>query len=155
LSLRFVYGGPSNSENNDILRSYVVSRINGDESVYADCGSLGVMDGDKIIGAVLFHNWSEEYSIVELSAAADRADWLSRKTLKEIFGICFDQLGVNQTFARHSVDNKIVERIFRFLGGKQIILPNMRGRGKDESLMLLTADEWLKFKIKGESHGLS
>ena len=155
LAVSFIYGGPSNVAVNDLLRTYVVSRLHGDESVYAECGSLGVVSDEKILGAVLFHNWSDEYSIIELSAASDSAAWLPKKTLKEIFGICFDQLKVNQVFARHSVENKIIERIFKFIGGSQIILPNMRGKNRDESLMMLTEQQWRSCKLQEVKNGIS
>lgn len=142
LAARFIYGGLSNVPTNNLLRSYVVSRLHGDESVYADCGSLGVVRDGKILGAVLFHNWQPDYGTIELSAAADSPRWLSRKTINEVFRLCFEQFDCQQVYSRMAADNIRAAKIYDFLGFKRITLPNMRGAGRDEFLMLLTRQEW-------------
>jgi RimJ/RimL family protein N-acetyltransferase len=147
LSRSFVYGNRANPEINNLLRRYVATRLHGDESVYADCGSLGIVSDKKLLGAVLFHNWQPDFGTIELSAAADSPRWLLKQTIREIMGICFDQLQCQQIFSRMAADNERAAQIYEFLGFNCILLPNMRGAGKHEYLMLLTVDEWRENKL--------
>ena len=61
--------------------------------------------------------------------------------------ICFEQHKCQQIVSRMARDNERAIKIYRFLGFKGILLPNMRGSGKHEWLMLLTSDQWKANKL--------
>jgi len=148
LALNFIYGNPSAPALNKILCDYVSFRISRrPQHTFGPCGSLGIRRGDTILGVVVFHNWMPEHGIIELSAAADSAAWLCKRSIREIMTICFVQHACQQIVSRMAVDNDRAIKIYDFLGFDTIILPNMRGRGKHEQLRLLTDEQWAKHKF--------
>ena len=152
MSHKFVYGNETTPKTNGYLQKYVALRVFGKENDFGPSGSLGVWDGNrKILGAVIFHGWQPDYGVIELSAAADSPKWLSRRAIREIMGICFDQHKCQQVVSRMATDNARAIKIYDFIGFKKLLLPNMRGRGRDEWLMLLTRDEWAASKLNKEN----
>jgi RimJ/RimL family protein N-acetyltransferase len=154
LSLDFVAASyKSNPELNAALSRYVANRIATTVEAFGPCGSLGVVRNDNVIAAVVFHNWVPDYGVIELSAAADDPRWLARKTIRQIMTICFDQHKCQQIYARIEADNRRACQIFDFLKFSKMVLPNMRGRGQDEALYMMTADEWGGHKLNEEKNG--
>jgi hypothetical protein len=149
----FIYGNKSNPELNAALCIYVAHRIFGQENDFGPCGSLGILDGDTLLGAVVFHNWQDEYGTIEISAAADNPRWLSKATIREIMRICFDLHRCQTLVVRQAQDNNRASKIFRFLGFKEILLPNMRGKNKHEILFLMTVDEWRSHRLYEVNNG--
>ena len=43
--------------------------------------TLGVVDGERLIGGLVFHNHDPEAAIIEISGAAIDPRWLTRETL--------------------------------------------------------------------------
>ncbi len=103
---------------------------------------LAVADGDVIVGAVLFHNYSPQFGTIEISAASDSKRWLTRAILREMFGFAFDQLGCQAVVARMDAD-KPLTRIFTAYGFKRYDIPRLRGRDTVEAVMVLSDCDWL------------
>ena len=125
-------------------------KIYGGPNDFGPCGTLGVFDKGNLIAGVVFHNWQDEYGVIEISAAADDARWLTKTVIRTIMAIVFDQHGCQQLATRQAVENERAVKNYRFLGFTEIILPNMRGTGQHELLMLLTADEWRGHKLNNQ-----
>ena len=68
-------------------------------------------------------------------------------------GICFVQHNCQQIVSRMAVNNERAIKIYKFLGFTSVTLPNMRGSGKHELLMLLTSDQWKAHKFSEAPHG--
>ena len=115
---------------------------------FGPSGSMGIFRGSKLIAVVVFHSWQPEYGVIEISAAALSPAWLTRRTINEIMTNCFERLDCQQIVSRMAVENKRAIQIYKFLGFQPLLLKNMRGRGKDEWLFLLTSDQWNNSKIK-------
>ena len=108
---------------------------------------MGIFKNKKLIAAIVFHGWQPEYGVIEISAAATNAAWLSKRTIREIMAVCFDQHGCQQIVSRMATDNSRAIQIYEFLGFQKVLLPNMRGSGKHEWLMLLTKDQWATHRL--------
>ena len=108
---------------------------------------MGVFKNDTLIAAVVFHSWLPDYGIMEISAAATNPQWLTKTTIREIMANCFESHNCQQLVSRMAVDNERAVKIYKFLGFTSVLLPNMRGRGKDEFLMLLTKEQWHAHKL--------
>ena len=147
MKLNFLYGNLQNLRLNRILCNYVACRVFNREHDFGPCGSIGVLQGDRLLGVVVFHNWLPEYGIIELSAAADSPKWLCRRSIKEIMTICFEQHGCQQVVSRMAIENTRAIQIYDFLGFDTIVLPNMRGSGKHEHLKLLTKEKWAAHRL--------
>jgi len=82
----------------DLMAAWVRARIPFmDPDGFGPCQAIGVVDGrGKIVGGVVFHNWSHHYRSIEMSASADSAKWLSRRIITGILSYPFEQLGVTR-----------------------------------------------------------
>jgi RimJ/RimL family protein N-acetyltransferase len=143
----------SNPTLNEALGAFVANRIFGKANDWGPYGTLGVAKGDQIVAGVVFHNWHKDCGVIEISAASDSRLWLTRPVLLKIFSIAFLQHACQTVVARVDPDNH-VRRIFKAYGFREMVLPRMRGRDKDEILLTLTDDDWLKNGFhKDYSHG--
>jgi RimJ/RimL family protein N-acetyltransferase len=140
-----------NPDLNKMLCRFVGERIGVDH--FGPCGSLGVVKGSTVVAGIVFHNWIPDYGVIEISAAADDPRWLARKTIRQVMKICFDQHQCQQIYARIEISNHRACQIFDFLGFRKIVLPNMRGKDRDENLYLMTADEWASHKLNEAKNG--
>jgi RimJ/RimL family protein N-acetyltransferase len=147
MALEFIYGNETTPEINRFLSDYVGAHVFGRLNDFGPCGSLGICQDKTIIAGVIFHNWTPDYGVIEISMAAESPAWFSRRSCREILGICFNQHHCQQVVARVAVENDALIRILDFLKFTRLRLPNMRGKGKDEYLLMLTADEWRQNKL--------
>jgi RimJ/RimL family protein N-acetyltransferase len=125
-----------------------VARLAGCRPDYGNCQTMAVLDRDgRMVAGLVFHNYSPEYGLIEVSAAATDRRWASRTVLNAacdyIFAHC--QMAV----ARTGTDNTATRRLWKAMGAEEIILPRMRGRAASEALLMLTDDAWAKSRLKG------
>lgn len=123
-----------------IVARWVAERIPGCERGFGPCTAMAVRDGDKPLGAVVFHNWCPEAGVIEMSSAADSPRWLTRRSLYAIHSYAFDvaQLAV----MRVAENNERMRRIGRAYGYEEYRIPRLRGRDEAEIIMTLTDDAW-------------
>lgn len=100
-----------------------------------------------LVAGVVYHNFDPEEGRIELSGYADRADWLSRSNLREIFHYPFEQVGVRIVIARHSENNQRAVRLWDRLGAAQHRIPDIRGPGEAEIVAVLSRDAWQNSKF--------
>ena len=136
---------------NNALVDYAAQIIYGKKNGFGPCGSMGIFKNEKLIAAIIFHNWIPENGVIEISAAASSPAWLTKRSIREIMAIVFDQHKCQQLVSRMAEDNKRAIQIYKFLGFQSILLPNMRGSGKHELLMLLTKDQWKANKLNEDN----
>lgn len=131
----------------DSVASWVACRIPGCERGFGLCAAMAVMDGETLLGAVVFHNYSPEAGVMEMSAAADSPRWLTRKTLYAMHDYIFQhcQLAV----MRVSENNKRMLGIAERYGYTPFRIPRLRGRGEAEVILTLGDDEWKRGKFHG------
>lgn len=124
------------------LVEFITRRIWGDARAMSLGTVAAVVNGGKIVAAVLFHNWDRDAGVIEISAASDNKRWLSRAVLFDLFGYAFGQLETQAVFARLDPSNTALARIFSAYGFKRYDLPRMRGRDKGEAVFILGDDDW-------------
>ena len=122
---------------------YYARSVLGEDVDFGPCLTLGVLDGDKILGVIIFHDWQKDRGTVEITGAAHSPRWCSRDVVRLIYRTCFEQLSANQIVARCDAQNKTTERIFKALGFEVVRLPNMRGPNRDELFFYQTRESWL------------
>lgn len=122
---------------------WVAQRIGpGGERGFGPCTSLAVEHDGEIIAGVVYHNWCPEDRVIEMSAAAVDRRWLARPVLHRVFEYPFDDVGVYSVVARIDPEAKHIRRMWRTFGAIEVELPHLRGPGKSELLLILTADAW-------------
>lgn len=117
----------------------------------AEC--IGWGRGGRLIAAVAFHNYDKRGGVIELSAYSTARDWLTKERLRDLFAYPFDQLKVRLCVARIAEGNRRARRIWRALGAKEFVIPELRGAGEAECLFLLDQTTWTKGKFMREDNG--
>lgn len=115
---------------------------------FGECATMGVFDGDALVGVVVFHNWQPEAGVIEISAASTTPRWLRRHVLDRIFTWVFIDRECQMVVARVSEVNKPLHRLFTAYGFKSYLIERLRGRDEDERIFTLTDDDWHASKFK-------
>jgi RimJ/RimL family protein N-acetyltransferase len=139
---QIVWSPSADCEFNKHLAQWLAVHIAHDgRSVLSPCLCFGVFSNGKLQGAVAFHDWKPHYGTIEFSAASSSGSWLSRAVIREIARYAFDELGCHLLITQNDPDNTRVIRIIKSLGFDQILIPNLRGKGKAGSFMTLTVEQ--------------
>lgn len=124
------------------VQDFVASQIPGCERGFGASTAIGFEENGRLVAGVVYHNWSPETQVIELSAGSSQRKWLTRERLRQIFDYPFDQLKCRLIVARTSERNARVRRIYRQLGAQEHIIPLLRGPDEAEVVITLTADAW-------------
>lgn len=139
--MTLVWGGPRAPEINEGLAKFVADRI-GAERGFGPCATLGMVDGDRIAAAVVFHNWHPEEGVIEMSSASDSKRWLTRPMMNAMFRFCFGECGCQLVVLRVSERNTGMVDIARRFGFSETRIERLRGRDEAEIIFTLTDDAW-------------
>lgn len=132
------------------LREHVVpfvAMVAGERPDFGECQTMAVMDGGKMVGGIVFHNWRPDYGVIEFSGAGVKPGWVSRGVLREAFGYAFGQAMCQLVVARTAIENKRMRRLAKALGAQEYIIPRMRGRTASEAILTLTKEAWASSRL--------
>lgn len=135
------------------VHDFVAANIPGCERGFGECQAIGFMDGGRIVAGVVYHNWSPETGVIELSAASVKRRWLNRSRLSEIFAYPFDRLQCRIAVARIAEGNRTARRIWRSLGADEYIIPALRSPTEAEVIYTLARETWQAGRFKGTRLG--
>jgi hypothetical protein len=140
--MQIVWAQGAESEFNHALAGWLSDQIYGDERQLKTPNlCFGVFKGQKLKGAVAFHDWNPRHGTIEFSAASGDESWLSRMVIREIARYAFDELGCQLLVTQNDPEDTRVIRIIKSLGFDQILIPNLRGKGRAGSFMTLTVEQ--------------
>lgn len=156
MSLDIVWGGKAAPLVNLIIGDFVAQRVWGDERGFEDFTSMGVVDDEKLIAGVVFHNYSPHARTIEISGASDSRKWLQRPVLHAMYAYPFEQLSCQMVVQRNSEHNEHLNRILRRFGFDEYRIERLRGPDEAELIFTLTKEQWLnngyyKGKIYGQT----
>ena len=137
----------------DRVADWVAARIPNCERGFDACKAMGIARGKRVVAGLVFHNWEPEHGIIEISAAADDRRWMTRKVMAEAFGYAFGHVGCQMVIVRTDPQNKPARHIWLALGGTEYIIPRLRGRDLDGSIITLTAEQWQGSKFNEVKNG--
>jgi len=142
-----VWGTSKTPEIRDGLVQFVGSRIEGGERGFGECVAMGVIDGDELLGAVIYHNYNPESGVIEISGASTHSRWLTRGVLWAMYNYPFNEIGCQMVVQRSSEKNRMwngrgLQRILKNLGFVETRIKRGRGRNEDELIYTLTDDAW-------------
>lgn len=99
----------------DTIVEMVRQRIpNAFDGFSKDAQGLGVVKDGKLLGGVVFDQWTERN--VVMSGAFDSPRWCSRQTLRQLFSYPFIQLGLRRMTTITTADNERAIRLDLKLG---------------------------------------
>jgi RimJ/RimL family protein N-acetyltransferase len=134
------------------VAAFVAAQLGYDRG-FGECQAIGFCEGGRIVAGVVYHNWMPENGVIELSAASDRRNWLTRARLSLIFGYPFDQIKCRMAVARIGEHNARARRIWRSLGAREFAIPELRSPQEAEIIYTLTADQWRDGKFARVQNG--
>lgn len=137
-----VWGGERAPEINQSVAAFVAAGIPGCDRGWENFTTLGLVENDRLVAGVVFHNYNPEAAVIELSAASTSRRWLTRPMLKGMFGYPFEQLGCQMVVIRVSERNAVMVDIAERFGFTSHRIPRLRGRDEAEILFTLTDDDW-------------
>lgn len=124
------------------ITEYVTRRIWGRARAMPLGTAMAVTDEGGPLGAALVYDFDSDAGACQISAAAESPRWLNRTVLRQLFSYCFDQLGCGVVVMRSSPSNKRLLRITKAYGFSQHTIPDLGGKGRPETLHILTDDAW-------------
>jgi len=135
----------------DRVAGWVAARIPGCERGFGPCKAMGVVSKGKIVAGLVFHNWQPEHGLIEISGAAEDRRWMTRRVMAEALGYAFDQVGCQMIVAQQDLANEAPRKAWLALGASEYIIPRLRGRDRDGSIVTLTAEQWQVSKFNKPS----
>ncbi len=137
-----IWGGERAPEINHAIASFVAGGIPGCERGWDNFTTLGMVEGERLVAGVVFHNYNPEAGVIEISAASISRRWLTRPMLKGMFGYPFGQIGCQMVVIRVSERNTVMVEIAERFGFTAYRIPRLRGREEAEILFTLTDEDW-------------
>lgn len=137
-----------------LVREWVAVHIPNCSRGWPNDYAIGVVnDNNELIGGSVYHDWSPEYEVIEMSSAAITPKWITRSTLKGLFQYPFGFLKCRMVVMRVSSKNGVMRDIAKRLGCSEYVIKDLRAAGEDECVYTLARADWLKFI--GEPDGQS
>lgn len=126
------------------VAAWVGARLPGGDRGFGECAAIGVEHDGRLVAGVVFNNWSPEGRTIELTAASETRRWLTRPVLRAVFGYAFAFCDV--VLARTDAGNGHIRDMATRWGALEAVIPHGRGLGRDEAVLILTRDEWARWK---------
>lgn len=123
---------------------------------FGECVCMGVLEGNRPIACMVYHDFNPEAGLIEISGAATDRRWLQRHVLKEMFAYPFEKAGVQMVVMRVSAkrEQRHLHRMLKSYGFKGHIIQRLYGRDEDGIVFTLTDDDWRSNKFnRGSING--
>jgi RimJ/RimL family protein N-acetyltransferase len=120
--------------------------------------AIGVMDDDRLIAGIVYHNWEPEAGIIEISTAAlPGSGWYTRETMARMYQYPFQDISCQMVVGRVRAENESLLRIMATIGYTFFLIPRFFGRNEDGVIATLTYEDWAanKFNRRLMHHDLS
>ncbi len=114
--LRVVYG--DDEAVNEMLLSWAADKLaplGSTAQRFRPCRCAGVLRGDQLVAAVVYHSYSPEWGTVQMSMASVDPRWCSRGVLMELLEIPF-RMGCQRIWALTREDNERSMKMLKRLG---------------------------------------
>lgn len=130
---------------NDDVAQWIAAKL--DEKSFGNCHAMGVLHDGELVAGVVYHQYSPEAGVIQMSAAAITAKWMTRPVLWEMFDYPFNRakcqlcvLRVSET--NHTEGGRGLVRLLPAYGFKSYLIPRLRGRNEAEIIFTLSDDDW-------------
>jgi RimJ/RimL family protein N-acetyltransferase len=126
----------------DEISRWVSDRVKGGCD-FGPCEGLAIMQDDKLIAGVIYHEYRPDYKSIQLSMAADSPRWAKRDVIAQLLQYPFEQLGVYRLFTMTPVWNKLAIKTNSHIGLKQeAVLNSMFGENQHGVVMRMLKPDY-------------
>lgn len=102
---------------------------------------LGKWSAQKLVGAVVFHDWNPDAGVMCMSGAGDRG-WYSLGLIYKAHRYIFDEAKCQLAVMQVSDRNDLMKRTAEHFGYEGVHIPRLRGRAEGEMIYTLTEERW-------------
>jgi len=141
--LGYVYG------HNDQIGAFVAQLIPHCRRGFgANIQTMGVLQGDRLVAGIVWHNYDPDAGIIELSGAAlPGVHWLTRRTLRRMYEFPFEQCGCQMVVQRTPADAEMLLGLLAAYGFDFVAVRRLFGGDRDGVICTLTLEAWLANKF--------
>lgn len=140
------------TDQSPIVRDWVANHIPDCSRGWPNGYAIGVVnDNNELVGGSVYHEFSPESRVIEMSSASITPRWITRSTLKTLFWYPFDYLKCRLVIMRVHPDNHRMRSIATKLGCREYVIDDLRADGVADIVYTLTEAAWRKFI--GDTHG--
>jgi hypothetical protein len=105
--------------------------------------AMGVIEDDKLIAGIVWHNYDPDAGIIEISGAAlPKKYWLTRQTIRRMFTYPFHLCDCQMVVQRTPADDTALLYTLSRYGYAFITVPRLFGRERDGVICCLTREAW-------------
>jgi RimJ/RimL family protein N-acetyltransferase len=140
--MNILWGSDNEPELNDGMAGWCALQIGLQRGFTRPFTTMGVFDGEDLIGVTVFHNFQPQEGVIEISGASASAKWLPRKVLFEKFSYIFEQLRCQLCVMRVSERNDRMIAVAKKYGFTGHLIPRLRGHDEAEWIFTLADNEW-------------
>lgn len=129
-----------------------VARIipDSDESSFDGAEALGVVSDGRLIAGVVYDNYSEKFSTMELSIGSISPMWARKEIIRELLAYPFVQLGVNRCWAQVEASNHRAIKADKHIGFTQeAVLRDHFGPNKHGVILRMLAKDFRRIYENG------
>lgn len=124
-------------DNSAAVADWVGSRIP-HVSTFGPCTGIAVLNEDRILAGVVYHDYQPDFGTVQLSMAADNPRWAKKEIIAGLLQYPFEQLGCYKVWTATPVENTMALRVNEHIGFlREAVLNSMFGKGRHGVLMRL------------------
>ncbi len=111
--------------------------------------AIGVIDAQgNLIAGLVYHGYQPEAGVIEITGAAlPGRYWMTRETLRQMYGYPFLQLRCQMVVNRVPADDIRQLRMMAVYGYSFVKIPRLLGRDRDAVVGTLTIEDWLANKF--------
>lgn len=122
----------------DEIVAGLVASICGFERGFGPSRAIGFWDGKRLVGGLVFHNWTPEHRSIEVSVGSLAPGWMTKPVMEAAGRFAFEGCDCHTVCARTSRDNP-TRKAWRILGAREYEMHDLRGPGQSEFVYVLTA----------------
>lgn len=128
------------------VRDWVAAHIPDCSRGWPNDYAIGVAnDNNELIGGSVYHGWSPETGVIEMSSAAISPKWINRATLRVLFEQAFEGFKCRLVVMRVHPENMVMRDIAKRLGSREYVIDDLRADGVPEVVYTLSKTAWRKF----------
>lgn len=112
---------------------------------FGPCEAIGVVENDKLIAGIVYHDFQPKFGTVQLSMAAINPRWAKKQNIKDLLSIPFEQFDCYKVWTATPLDNAKALKINAHIGFKrEAVLSSMFGKNRHGVIMRMLAPDFYK-----------
>lgn len=112
---------------------------------FGPCQGLAVVNGDKVLAGIIYHDYQEDHDSIQLSMAAESPMWARREVIAALLDYPFNQLGCFRLFTITPIDNKIALKVNSHIGfHREAVCHSAFGKNRHGVIMRMLRPDYSK-----------